>query len=140
MTTFYLLINEAMPGLVKIGKTDQTVQKRMKGLHETGVPLPFICKYAVQVDEKDKKDYEKLIHKGLTDQRVSKNREFFRLSFEYAISLMEMIPGEDVTPRNESEGFEDDAEREAVERYAKRRPPFSFREAKIKRTFNFFKR
>ena len=34
----YILINEAMPGYTKIGKTLSTVKQRMKDLDSTGVP------------------------------------------------------------------------------------------------------
>ena len=38
----YLLTNPVMPGLVKIGMTTQEdIDKRMKELYTTGVPVPF---------------------------------------------------------------------------------------------------
>ena len=41
----YLLTNPVMPGLVKIGMTTQEdIDKRMKELYTTGVPVPFECK------------------------------------------------------------------------------------------------
>ena len=40
----YLLTNPVMPGLVKIGMTTQEgIDKRMKELYTTGVPIPFEC-------------------------------------------------------------------------------------------------
>ena len=47
----YILINEFMPEMVKIGITD--IQKeRIKHLsRHTSVPLPFECFYAVKVEE-----------------------------------------------------------------------------------------
>ena len=46
----YLLTNPAMPDLVKIGMTTQEdIDKRMKKLFTTGVPLPFECQYARKV-------------------------------------------------------------------------------------------
>ena len=130
MTIFYVLTNEAMPGLIKIGKTTRTLQDRMQELYSTGVPFPFICKYAVEVDENDEKEYEKLIHRGLSEQRANPKREFFEISFESAISLMKMIPGTDVTPKDETKSIDKD-ELEAIEKHSRRRPPFSFRKAKI---------
>ena len=39
----YLLTNPVMPGLVKIGMTTQEdIDKRMKELYTTGVPVPFV--------------------------------------------------------------------------------------------------
>ena len=47
----YILVNEYMPGLVKIGKTTRSdVRIRMKELYSTGVPIQFECAYAVEVD------------------------------------------------------------------------------------------
>lgn len=40
----YLLTNPVMPDLVKIGMTTQEdIDKRMKELYTTGVPVPFEC-------------------------------------------------------------------------------------------------
>ena len=51
MKTVYILINEAMPGIIKIGWTDKTVEERMKELDRTATPLPFTCYYAKRVDD-----------------------------------------------------------------------------------------
>ncbi len=46
----YLLTNPVMPGLVKIGMTAQEdIDKRMKELYTTGVPVPFEYKFARKV-------------------------------------------------------------------------------------------
>jgi hypothetical protein len=37
----YILTNEAMPGLIKIGCTNVELASRIKQLYTTGVPLPF---------------------------------------------------------------------------------------------------
>ena len=49
----YALTNPAMPGLVKIGKTSRDdPQARMKELYNSsGVPLPFECVIAVEVED-----------------------------------------------------------------------------------------
>jgi len=50
----YLLTNPFMPGLVKIGMTAQEdIDKRMKELYTTGVPVPFECRYACKVNKND---------------------------------------------------------------------------------------
>ena len=48
----YVLTNPAMPGIVKIGMTDmrQNVQHRMGQLYSTGVPLPFDCVIAREIE------------------------------------------------------------------------------------------
>ena len=50
----YLLTNPVMPGLVKIGMTTQEdIDKRMKELYTTGVPVPFECQFACKVKKGD---------------------------------------------------------------------------------------
>ena len=46
----YVLRNEAMPNLIKIGKTKRKdLQARMSELYSTGVPFPFECLWAGEV-------------------------------------------------------------------------------------------
>jgi len=46
----YVLSNEAMPGLIKIGLTKRDeLEARLNELYSTGVPLPFTCEYACRV-------------------------------------------------------------------------------------------
>ena len=63
----YILINPAMPGLVKIGRTNN-LEDRLRSLDNTSTPLPFQCIYAVEVD-KDL-NIEKLLHKTFKDSKV----------------------------------------------------------------------
>lgn len=81
----YLLTNPVMPGLVKIGMTAQEdVDKRMKELYTTGVPVPFECAYACCVKKSDCAKIEKALHAAFAPQRVNANREFFRIQVEQA--------------------------------------------------------
>ena len=45
----YVLSNPAMPDIVKIGKT-RDINQRLSSLYSTGVPLPFKCVYAKEVE------------------------------------------------------------------------------------------
>ena len=45
----YILVNESMPDLVKIGRTNRSIEQRIKELDNTSVPLPFQCFYAAEV-------------------------------------------------------------------------------------------
>ena len=92
----YILTNDCMPGIVKIGRTTNNVEKRMKELYKTGVPIPFDCHYAGVV--KDANEVEKVLHEAYGDSRINKNREFFRLSPERARAILSYISVEDVTP------------------------------------------
>ncbi|MCW8946525.1 MAG: GIY-YIG nuclease family protein, partial [Sedimenticola sp.] len=46
----YVLINESMPGYVKVGRTDD-LEQRMRSLDNTSLPLPFECFYAAKVND-----------------------------------------------------------------------------------------
>ena len=58
----YVLTNAAMPGLVKIGITENNVEDRIRGLDNTSVPVPFECFYAAQVAEPAK--VERALHEA----------------------------------------------------------------------------
>jgi hypothetical protein len=85
----YVLTNESMPGLVKIGYTERTVEERIKELSQpTGVPTPFECFFAVEVE--NPQAVEKKIHDGLYDARKNLSREFFEIAPERVRSLMQL--------------------------------------------------
>jgi len=101
----YVLTNPAMPGMVKIGMTDRAdVQTRMKELYGTGVPLPFECVIARQIEDNQAAEIESALHTAFGPNRVSNSREFFGIEPEQAEALLQVMPGKDVTPRvNEQE-------------------------------------
>lgn len=86
----YVFTNDAMPGYIKIGIT-KDVKTRLKELDKTGIPVPFRCHYAIQVEDYEAR--EKLLHAAFADHRVRKNREFFLLAPERAVSALKAIGG-----------------------------------------------
>ncbi len=77
----YVLTNEVMPGLVKIGLTNESVEVRLTQLSaHTGVPLACECYFAAQV--KNGAKLEKTLHQLCSEQRVNPRREFFRIDPE----------------------------------------------------------
>lgn len=78
----YVLVNEAMPGLIKIGRTNADLASRIRTLYSTGVPLPFELFYACEVTNGT--FVEGNMHDAFGDHRLSKGREFFRLAPERA--------------------------------------------------------
>jgi hypothetical protein len=86
----YILVNPAMQGVVKIGKTTRTPEDRAKELSvATGVPFDFHVGYEKLVKDCDLA--ENLIQEKLKEKRTAKNREFFTLSLKEAIQAVAKI-------------------------------------------------
>jgi len=124
----YVLTNPAMPGLVKIGQTTNEITSRMNELNTTGVPLPFECLFACEVD--DCKVVENALHKAFYPNRVNPRREFFEIDPDQAIAILRLFAKKDITPAITTEINKSisTAEKEASENYKKRRPPLNFTE------------
>jgi len=124
----YVLTNEAMHGLVKIGLT-QNLEQRMRELSSpSGVPLPFECHYAAEVPEHVK--VESLLHQLFSEHRVNPKREFFRIQPEKAVLALKIGGFRDVTPGED--GAEDEIEKAAVEKVRARRERISLSSIGIK--------
>ena len=95
----YILINQAMPGIIKIGITDNSIEQRMKELDKTSTPLPFECYFAKKVS--DNKFIESKMHEAFDSFRIRQNREFFRMDPNAAKAALDMTEGEDVTPKDD---------------------------------------
>jgi T5orf172 domain len=125
----YVLTNETMPGLVKIGRTTDDLATRIRGLFGTGVPLPFELFYACEVN--DCRFVERQMHDAFGDHRISKSREFFRIAPERVKSalligaLREIKLGEELF-ENLPETTESPSEVRAEVEAAKRRSRFKF--------------
>ncbi len=128
----YVLSNEAMPGLVKIGLTKRDeLNDRINELYSTGVPLPFTCEYAVRV--KDCKAVENALHTAFTKDRINPAREFFKTSVEYIRPILDLLKIEDITTDVEKDmntGI-NSSEIDALNNYKKRRPQLNFEEMGI---------
>lgn len=85
----YVLGNQSMPGLLKIGYTNKTPSERAKELKTTGVPTPFDVLYS-RVINGDAKLIEKAVHAQLSKYRES-NTEFFKVSVDKAKTTIEEI-------------------------------------------------
>lgn len=129
----YVLTNPAMPGLVKIGRTTrEDPQVRMNELYTTGVPLPFECAIAKQIEEGRGDQLERALHIAFSPDRVNPSREFFTIPIERVKALLCAWPGTDVTPQVNQETESLNAEeREAVRRFESRRPNLDFIEMGI---------
>lgn len=101
----YILINEAMPGYVKIGKTNN-LEQRIRSLDNTSVPLPFECFYACKV--KDAEFVERQLLDAFLDHRVRSSREFFEISPERAVAALKLAEIENITPKKDFVETEED--------------------------------
>ena len=121
----YVLTNPTMPGLVKIGKTDGMLQERMKDLFRTGVPVPFTCVKAVTV--KDENAVERALHEAFAPSRINDKREFFEIEPDQVFSLLDELGIKDITPLEDEESDEVDAQSiQAAKRLRSRRPNLNF--------------
>ena len=126
----YILTNESMPDLIKIGKVDKKIEERMKELsRHSGVPLPFECYYACEVDKT--KDVETRLHFSFDAHRVNPNREFFRIAPERVKMMLEGFKLKNVTPKKDV--VEDQKEQIALNKERSRRPIFKFSMIDIKK-------
>jgi hypothetical protein len=85
----YLLINPAMPGMVKVGRTSRRPERRASELAgATGVPTPFVVAFDLYVA--DARAAEAHAHARLEEAgyRVAVNREFFSCSPSEAVRVM----------------------------------------------------
>lgn len=128
----YILTNEAMPHMVKIGRTSgEGVERRVAELsRSTGVPLPF--KVAVARAVYDARTVERALHTAFGPDRVNPAREFFNVAPERVLAIINAFPGQDLTPQTERaveqavEASEPGTLAAAREFEKKRRPPLNF--------------
>ena len=127
----YVLTNPAMPGLVKIGITDQAeAETRIGQLYTTGVPVPFEIVFAAKVENGI--DVERALHTAFAPQRINPKREFFKIDPEQAIVILKLLRVEDATQELAGEVDGVDAESVAAGlELRKRRPNLNFEEMGI---------
>jgi hypothetical protein len=90
----YILTNDTLPGLCKIGFTKNKPSERVRQINAaTGVAMDFNVVY--QYPCFNAHDLEKEIHVYLEAQgfRVNKRKEFFNITTDQAISVIERIGG-----------------------------------------------
>ncbi len=117
----YILMNEAMPGYVKIGRTND-LERRIREMDNTSVPLPFECFYACTV--KDAQFAERQLHDAFLDHCVRSSREFFEISPERAVAALKLAEIENVTPKKDF--VETPEDQQALNQARKKRSVFNF--------------
>ena len=95
MSIVYIFANPSFPDFIKIGRCED-VGQRLKSLSSnSALPLPFECVFACNVN--DPKVVEQTLHKAFDQQRVNPRREFFRMSPEPVIALLQLVSQGEVT-------------------------------------------
>ena len=126
----YVLANEGMPNLIKIGKTQRKdLNARMSELYSTGVPFPFQCLWAGEV--KDCTKIESILHNAFRDKRVNPKREFFNVAPDQVIPLLKEFATNELTNAVQDALFSNisEAEKSAAKQF--HRPQFNFEEMGI---------
>lgn len=126
----YVLANESMPNLIKIGKTQRRdLKARMSELYSTGVPLPFQCLWAGEVNDCTR--IESILHNAFRDKRINPKREFFNIAPDQVIPLLKEFSTNEITNTVQEALFSNvsEAEKSAAKQY--HRPQFNFEEMGI---------
>lgn len=86
----YIIVHNAMPGLVKIGYSLRDPELRAKELEGTGVPGSYLVAYAALVESP--RDFERTVHQLLGEQREGK--EWFRCEMPEVLSQIRNVGGD----------------------------------------------
>lgn len=127
----YVLTNPSFPHLVKIGITTN-LDSRMSSLYSSGVPTPFHCLFAYEVDQYE--EVEKALHNALSKYRINKNREFFEVPGERLENLIKLMPNAKLVTDEVEKAIDRNLikeDKEAEEKEISRNKNFNFREMGI---------
>ena len=128
----YVLTNRAMPRMVKIGWTTRSAKVRMNDLYTTGVPVPFECAIAIEVNDGEGINVERALSTAFAPNRVNPKREFYEVEPEQVEAILRILPGSDVTPQIEKETESlDVSDRESLANMKRRRPNLNFTQMSI---------
>jgi hypothetical protein len=84
----YILSTREEPGILKIGRTNRPVDKRVKEINAaTGVAFPYSVLAAFNVADSTKAEFD--IHELLKEYRIRKDREFFNVDFSFAARVVD---------------------------------------------------
>ena len=92
---------------MKIGMTDgPDVLRRMGALYTTGLPLPFDCVIAREIEDRKAAEIERALHAAFEPYRINPSQEFFQVEPEQVEVLLRVMPGRDVTPQDTDQSAE----------------------------------
>nr|MBC7613920.1 GIY-YIG nuclease family protein [Pseudopedobacter sp.] len=83
----YILSTREMPNILKIGMTTRNISERVKEINSaTGLLYPLSARAIFRV--KNASEAERLIFSKLESYRIRKDREFFNIEFQKAVTLI----------------------------------------------------
>lgn len=112
----YIMTNQGMPNLLKIGFTSRSPEERKRELSRaTGVPVEFNIKY--EVFSPNVNQLESRVHEELKKYRPNQKKEFFEIDLSHAIEIISKNAEEiRLSIRNQIIGINESLERyEALE-------------------------
>jgi len=86
MGKVYIIINKWMPRVVKIGKTDRTVNDRINEISQKSSPKGWEEYFSIESDKYEM--IEDHMHNVFSDKRIWKEREYFEVEPERAVSIL----------------------------------------------------
>jgi hypothetical protein len=89
MGYIYAMSNKTMPGILKIGMTERSIEERLKEANGTFTLIPFIVEISKKV--LNCKEKEKCIHQILQSKRVNPKKEFFEVTIEEIKPIFDLM-------------------------------------------------
>lgn len=85
----YILSNESMPNVYKIGMTTNTVRQRIQELNTTGIPKSFKPEKIFEIPENFLRSVERQAHRKLKQKKFHHGKEFFKCSLQDCVLAVE---------------------------------------------------
>jgi hypothetical protein len=89
MGYIYAMSNKSMPGILKIGMTERSIEERLKEANGTFTLIPFVVEMSKNV--LNCKEKEKCIHQILQSKRVNPKKEFFEVTIEEIKPIFDLM-------------------------------------------------
>jgi hypothetical protein len=86
MGKVYIIVNEWMPGVAKIGKTERNVSDRIREISTNSSPKGWEEYFSIESEKYEM--IEKHMHNVFSDKRIWKEREYFEVEPERAVSIL----------------------------------------------------
>ena len=103
MGYIYAMSNKSMPGILKIGMTERSIEERLREANGTFTLTPFIVEMSKYVS--NCKEKEKCIHQILQSKWVNPKREFFQITIEEIKPIFDLIDTIDVDYKEKYESI-----------------------------------